>query len=104
MCCVLSGSKLYFFGGKRDDFHVLESLDYVDEDVKIKYKDVKQDRFSTKVFVFDIATATATTTIATTMKIGKNSPFPFVFDQKIYVLGSSSFYAPGIERDLNSKK
>lgn len=80
MCCVLSGSKLYFFGGKRDDFRVLESLDYVDEDVKIKYKDVKRDRFSKKVFVFDTVTTTATTTIATVMKTEKNSPSPFVFD------------------------
>ena len=45
MCCVLSGSKFYFFGAKHDDFRVLESLDYVDEDVNIKYKDVKRDRF-----------------------------------------------------------
>ena len=76
-----------------DDFRVLESLDYVDEDVKIKYKDVKWDRFPPEVFVFD--TATATTTIATA---------PFVFDQKIYVLGSTSFYAPGTGRDSNSIK
>nr|POE76631.1 hypothetical protein CFP56_15324 [Quercus suber] len=38
---LIGGSKFYFFGGKHDDFRVLESLDYVDEDVKIKYKDVK---------------------------------------------------------------
>lgn len=33
------------------------------------------------------------------MKTRKNSPSPFVFDQKIYVLGSTSFYALGTGRD-----
>lgn len=73
MCCVLS--KFYFFSGKHDDFRVLESLDYVDEDVKIKYKDVKRDRFPLEVFVFD--TATATTATATAMNTRKNAPSAF---------------------------
>ncbi|KAL0003424.1 hypothetical protein SO802_017205 [Lithocarpus litseifolius] len=112
MCCVQLGSKFYFFGGEYDD------LDHPDvaKDVKIKYKNVKRDRYPRDVYVFD-PTNTNTNTNANTntntntdtdtnttiddnkkklmmisgtpMQTGKVKPLGFVVDEKIYVVGST---------------
>ncbi|XP_030948173.1 uncharacterized protein LOC115972140 isoform X1 [Quercus lobata] len=93
MCCVELNSKLYFIGG---EFHdgVLD-LPYVDEDFKIKYKSVTptRDRYPSDVYRFDPTTTTITTAVEK-MHTGKNLPLAFVVDEKIYVLGSTYFFAP----------
>ena len=83
MCCVSLGSKLYFMGGEYD-------LDYpcIDEDVKIKYKNIKRDIFPRDVYIFD-PTNPSLLLDGTAMNSGKSWPLAFVADEKIYVLGSN---------------
>ncbi|XP_050285819.1 putative disease resistance protein RGA3 [Quercus robur] len=83
MCCVSLGSKLYFMGGEYD-------IDYpcIDEDVKIKYKNVKRDFFPRDVYIFD-PTTPSLLLHGTAMNSGKSWPWAFVADEKIYVLGSN---------------
>jgi hypothetical protein len=95
MCCVSLGSKLYFLGG---EFNIDDP--YIGEDVKANVKNEKRDVFPREVYIFDIATHNSGIGASgdlsdkllvrgTPMNSGKARPQAFVFDDKIYVVGST---------------
>lgn len=91
MCCVQLGSKLYFFGG---EFDIDDQ--YIDEDVKEKLKNEKRDVFPRDVYIFDLDTHNISDkpldkllVHETRMNSGKASPYAFVANEKIYVVGST---------------